>query len=158
VAEAEILCTPKKMYNVRSITNEDIQLLSVRFDIFYTDVFSFSQSHQALVAEPTPSSLSRAWFLDFGATTHVTPNMNCPLSHQPYTESDKVYIGNGSDLYISHTGTSSLVNVGGSLVLNNVLCVPQLTKNWLNISQLTKDNKVIVEFISNSCFVKDQHI
>jgi hypothetical protein len=84
--------------------------------------------------------------------------MNCPLSHQPYTESDKVYIGNGSGLYISHIGTSSLVTVGGSLVLNNVLYVPQLTKNWLNISQLTKDNKVIVEFISNSCFVKDQHI
>jgi Reverse transcriptase (RNA-dependent DNA polymerase)/gag-polypeptide of LTR copia-type/GAG-pre-integrase domain len=129
-----------------------------RFDISYTSTsISSSQSNQALVAEPASPSPSQAWFLDSGATAHVTPDINCLISPQPYTGSDKVFIGNGSGLCISHTGTSSLITSDGSLHLKNVLCVPQLTKNLLSISKLLQDNTVTVEFTSISCFVKDQH-
>jgi GAG-pre-integrase domain len=133
-----------------------------RFDISFTasDVSAqppfASQSHQALVAEPTVSSPSEAWILDSGATTHVTPDINCLTSYQSYPGSDKVFISNGSGLCISHTGTSSIPINGEALVLNNILCVTQLTKNLLSISQLTKDNLVTVEFTPHSCFVKDQ--
>jgi GAG-pre-integrase domain len=133
-----------------------------RFDISFTAPTAstppslLSPPHQALVAEPNVSSPSEAWFLDSSATTHVTPDVNCLTSHQPYPGSDKVFIGNVSGLCISHTGTSSIPIGGGALMLNNVLCVPYLTKNLLSVSQLTKDNPVLVEFTCNSCFVKDQ--
>jgi hypothetical protein len=95
--------------------------------------------------------------LDFGAITHVTPDVNCISAHQPYTSSAKVFICNGSGLYILHTGISSISTSSGSLLLKNVLCVSYLTKNLLSASQLTKNNHVTVEFIFNSYFVKDLH-
>jgi hypothetical protein len=128
-----------------------------RFDISYTGTAASTQPHQALVAEPTSSSPSQKWFLDSDAIAHVTLDVNCLLSPQPYTGSDKVFIDNDSGLCISHTVTSSLVTLDSSLQLKNVLCVPQLTKNLLSISQLLQDNIVTVEFTSIYCFVKDQH-
>lgn len=42
------------------------------------------------------------------------------------------------------------------LNLNEVLCVPNITKNLLSISKLVADNNIIVEFHANHCFVKDK--
>jgi hypothetical protein len=127
-----------------------------RFDISSNSTPS-NQAHQALIVEPTTSSLSQDWFLDSSATTHVTLDVNYLSAHQTYTGSVKVFIDNGSGLYISHIDILSISTSSGSLLLKNVLCVPYLTKNLLSVSQLTKDNHVTVEFISNSCFVKDLH-
>lgn len=43
-----------------------------------------------------------------------------------------------------------------SLNLNNVLCVPKITKNLISISKLRSNNNIIIEFSSNLCFVKDK--
>jgi hypothetical protein len=59
-------------------------------------------------------------------------------------------------LCTSHTGTFSILTPTESLVLKNILCVPQLTKNLLSVSQLIKDNPITIEFTSTSCFVKEQ--
>ncbi|KAJ3701350.1 hypothetical protein LUZ61_005055 [Rhynchospora tenuis] len=136
-----------------------------RFDITYTGPTPTSstqvqqnssvQPHQALLAEPTVSDPVANWFLDSGASTHVTPELNNLSSHQVYTGSDRVYMGNGEGLSITHTGSSFISLPHMQLKLNNVLCVPKLTKNLLSISQLTQDNPISVEFTSNSCFVKD---
>ncbi|KAH9745735.1 retrovirus-related pol polyprotein from transposon RE2 [Citrus sinensis] len=49
-------------------------------------------------------------------------------------------------------------NTKASFTLNmhNILLVPQITKNLISISQLTKDNNVAVEFTDKFCFVKDK--
>jgi hypothetical protein len=135
-----------------------------RFDITFTSPsqpqqttspgFS-SQPQQALIAEPSIFSPSPAWFLDSDATTHVTPDLNNLSSSQPYHESDKVHMGDGTGLLISHTRIGSIPCNGGQLHLGNLLCVPHLTKNFLSISQLLKDNAVTIEFTSSSCLVKD---
>jgi GAG-pre-integrase domain len=68
-------------------------------------------------------------------------------------------MGNGTGLQISHISSTLLsTTVGKSLLLTNVVCVPAITKKLLSISQLTKDNDVLVEFISNSYFIKDKQI
>ena len=43
-----------------------------------------------------------------------------------------------------------------SLILNNILYVPQIAKNLLSIAKLTTDNPVFVEFHHNCCIVKDR--
>ncbi|KAJ3699566.1 hypothetical protein LUZ61_003271 [Rhynchospora tenuis] len=115
-----------------------------------------TQPHQALVAEPSMTSPTASWFMDSGATTHVTPDLNNLSSSQVYTGTDQVHMGNGKGLTISHTGVAYITTSDTQLVLNNVLCVPQLTKNLLSISQLLKDNNITVEFTPNCYFVKDQ--
>ena len=48
------------------------------------------------------------------------------------------------------------LNSTTTLKLNNILLVPQITKNLISISQLIKDNDIVVEFTNKFCFVKDR--
>lgn len=43
-----------------------------------------------------------------------------------------------------------------SIMLKNMLHVPHIRRNLMNIAKLTTDNNVVVEFNSNFCFVKDK--
>jgi GAG-pre-integrase domain len=65
-------------------------------------------------------------------------------------------MGNGSGLSIFNIGSCCIGTTSKPLYLHNLLHVPDITKNLLSISQLTKDNAVIIEFTHSSCFVKDR--
>ncbi|RVX23193.1 Retrovirus-related Pol polyprotein from transposon RE1 [Vitis vinifera] len=45
-----------------------------------------------------------SWYMDTGATHHLTPNLNKLNSHTPFAGSDKVMVGNGCVLTIIHCG------------------------------------------------------
>ncbi|KAJ1699274.1 hypothetical protein LUZ63_007786 [Rhynchospora breviuscula] len=112
--------------------------------------------HQALVAEPAVNiNPTATWFLDSGATTHVTPDINNLSFHQPYKGTDSVHIGNGAGLLITHIGSTTLPTASVPLYLTNVLHVPQITRSLLSVSQLARDNNIIVEFSPGQCFIKD---
>lgn len=66
-------------------------------------------------------------------------------------------LGNGDGLNIVNLGMNSFtVNKGSDrkFVLNNILCVPQIVKNLLSMSQFTKDNSIYLEFHSEYNCVK----
>lgn len=44
-----------------------------------------------------------------------------------------------------------------SIYLNNILHVPAITKNLLNISKLLYNNAILIEFHPTLCFVKDKN-
>jgi gag-polypeptide of LTR copia-type/GAG-pre-integrase domain len=139
-----------------------------RFDIRYTSPISTNSdstftnssqqpSHQALMAQPTcPPDSSSAYYIDSGASTHVTNDLNALSNAYPYYGPEAVHIGNGKGLQIAHKGSALLPTYFQSLQLKNILHVPDMTKNLLSVSQLTSDNNVTVEFVSDSCFVKDK--
>lgn len=72
----------------------------------------------------------------------------------------KLIISSSSGLSISHIGSvvlrmqNSLNSI--KLNLNNILLIPKIAKNLINISQLTKDNNIVVEFSNKFYFVKDK--
>ena len=78
---------------------------------------------------------------------------------EPFAGNSKLIIGNGIGLCITHVGNDVLRMHNSSesitLKLNNMLLVPQISKNLISISQLTKDNNIVIEFTDKSCFVKD---
>lgn len=66
-------------------------------------------------------------------------------------------VGNGQGLEITHIGCTYLYNsLGNQLNLTNVLYVPKITKNLVSLSKLLLENHIIIEFISNYCFIKDK--
>ena len=66
-------------------------------------------------------------------------------------------MGNGHGLEIKYTGcTCFLTSLRTSLNLNNILCVPKITKNLISTSELLLNNNIIIEFSSNLCFIKDK--
>lgn len=73
---------------------------------------------------------------------------------------EKLTIGNGDTLGITHTGKAQIptLNPKQSLILNNMLLVPHITKNLLSIYRLTCDNDVLVEFNGKHCYVKDKKV
>nr|CDH30699.1 putative Ty1-copia-like retrotransposon [Cercis chinensis] len=116
---------------------------------------SSAQDPQALMAAPgllgeTP------WFLDTGATHHVTSDLANLSLHNPFSGDDKVIVGNGKGLYVLHTGHSSIPTSQGALLLKNVLHVPKIAANLVSVQKLCHDNNAYVEFYPSYFAVKDQ--
>lgn len=88
------------------------------------------------------------WYVDSGATAHMTPSTSNLDSAKSYSGIDHVTFGNGKSLPISLVGNSSFSK---DIHLLDVLVVPHLTKNLLSISKLTNDYPVDILF-SDSYF------
>lgn len=98
----------------------------------------------------SPSAVDPSWYFDTGATDHVSPDLHKLSISDEYSGSDKLQVGNGNLLSISHTGSCSLLN----LKLPNVIIVTQLTKHLLSVHKLCRDNNVMMEFWPYFCLVK----
>ncbi|KAJ1700890.1 hypothetical protein LUZ63_000669 [Rhynchospora breviuscula] len=135
-----------------------------RCDMRYTDDIAPSQvastppppPPQAHVAHTNAStSASPEWYLDSGATHHVTSDINNLSNFIPYDGMDKLQIGDGKGMTILHIGSTTLQFGSCDIVLKEVLHVPAFTKNLLSLSKLLSDNSLKVEFHSSFCVVKD---
>ena len=108
----------------------------------------------------TPEDLQNCcWFPDSGATNHVTHDLGILNSGTEYNGNSKIHMGNGTGLEISHIGLSffpSYSSPNKVLLLKNILRVPAIKKNLLNVSQFARDNNVYFEFHPKVCFVKDR--
>lgn len=83
-------------------------------------------------------------YVDTGANAQMTNNPGMLTNLVPYTGSDKVIIGDGNKLTVSHIGEASLKSTHGSVKLRDVLVVPSLQKNLLSASQLTRDESCLL--------------
>ena len=86
------------------------------------------------------------WYLDTGASAHMTPDLSHLDQASNYTSKDRVVVGNDAFLPITHTDTISPILF---LELLDVLVVPRLMKNLLSISKLTFDFPLVVTFTNN---------
>ena len=93
------------------------------------------------------------WFLDTGASAHMTTDPSILDQSKNYMGKDSVIVGNGASLPITHTGTLSPVP---NIHLLDVLVVPHFTKNLLSISKLTSDFPLSVTFTNNLFTVQNR--
>jgi len=91
------------------------------------------------------------FFVDNGATHHITNDLANMAIHHPYTGPDSLFMRNGSGLNISHSRTL-LIN---DLSLSNVLCVLSMKQKIIFVSQVTKQTISAVLFLPHSFYVKD---
>ena len=103
----------------------------------------------------SPSLASPPWLLDSGSSHYITANLNNLNLHAPNDGLDDVVIGDGTGLSITHSGSTYLSIPSRSFTLQNVLCVPNMKRNLISISQFFKTNKTLVEFLPSSFHVKD---
>ncbi|KAK9207149.1 hypothetical protein WN943_017434 [Citrus x changshan-huyou] len=120
---------------------------------------NFAQGNGPRAAFITTSegAADQGWFLDSGATHHLTNTVQNLSDGKIYFGSNLLIVGNGQGLRITHIGTTQLhTSFGTCLQLQNILCVPQITKNLISISKLLTDNDITIEFFSDVCFLKDK--
>jgi hypothetical protein len=74
--------------------------------------------------------------MDFGASAHVTPDLNALTSYIQYDGSELLRVDDGKDLDITYIDNASLSTESSSLLLTNMLHVSSISKPLISISQL----------------------
>ncbi|TXG69253.1 hypothetical protein EZV62_004188 [Acer yangbiense] len=117
-----------------------------------------SNANSPSVFVATPETVDdTTWYADSGATNHVTNDAGNLDLKSDYRGDESLMVGNGKQLDISHVGLKSLPSLTKhSIILKQVLHVPEIRKNLLSVSRLVNDNDVFIEFHANCCFVKDK--
>lgn len=96
-----------------------------------------------------------AWYIDSGATNHVTQNAGILFQYSVYHGTEKLHIRNDLGPPIHNMGSAVVQILSAALIyLHNVLHVPTIIKNLLSVSKLLADNNVLIEFFDNVYFVK----
>ncbi|RVW44402.1 Retrovirus-related Pol polyprotein from transposon RE1 [Vitis vinifera] len=111
----------------------------------------------AMVAFASNKPADESWYLDSGASHHLTQNLGNLTSTSPYTRTDRVTIGNGKHLSISNIGSKQLHSHTHSFQLKKVFHVPFISTNLISVAKFYSDNNALIEFHSNAFFVKDLH-
>ncbi|RVW27268.1 Retrovirus-related Pol polyprotein from transposon TNT 1-94 [Vitis vinifera] len=142
------------------------QICYHRFDISFqggqtTISHSLNNGNQnnipAMVASASNNPADESWYLDSGASHHLTQNLGNLTSTSPYTGTDKVTIGNGKHLSISNIGSKQLHSHTHSFRLKKVFHVPFISANLISVAKFCSENNALIEFHSNAFFVKDLH-
>ncbi|PKU88027.1 Retrovirus-related Pol polyprotein from transposon TNT 1-94 [Dendrobium catenatum] len=111
------------------------------------------QQPRALAADQ--SRASTEWYLDSGASSHLTHNLDNLSISNPYNGSDGVTIGDGRSVSISNSGKGLLPTPSRKLHLSKILHSPEIHYNLISISQLTRDNNIAVTFTPSGFVFKD---
>ncbi|KAL5738814.1 hypothetical protein ACOSP7_031575 [Xanthoceras sorbifolium] len=103
--------------------------------------------------------VDHAWYADSGVSSQVTANLSKFLTYTPYFGGEKLVVGSGDQLDISHIGSVIVCSHSIPIVklkLDGVLHVPRIAKNLLGISRFTVDNNALAEFVNGCCLIKDK--
>jgi hypothetical protein len=109
-------------------------------------------SNAALSAETDDSD---AWFVDSGASVHMTCNKLWHTNFKEIQNGSSIYLGDDHAHQIKGYECIPVTWSNGTIHhIHNVLDVPGIKKNWISMSTIT-DQNLKVKFFKNYCLVKD---
>jgi hypothetical protein len=96
-----------------------------------------------------------AWFVDFGASVHMTYNKNWYVNFKETQNGASIYLGDYRAHQIKAYGDIPVTLPNGIVRhICNVVYVPVIKKNLISVTTIT-DQNLKVEFFKNYCIVKD---
>lgn len=126
----------------------------------FNHAFQPEENHEHAANTVNTSSgtytVDTTWYTDSGATDHLTSDLDRLTLHERYAGKGHVQVANGAGLHITHIGQSKVPGSSKSLVLNNVLRVPNIHKNLISVHKLVSDNDAFIEYHPDSFFIKDR--
>jgi hypothetical protein len=103
-----------------------------------------------------PQANDSSWYLNTGATDHVTGELEKLAIHEKYKGKDQIHGADDGGMKINHIGQAVINTPNHQFTLKNVLHVPKAYKNLVSVYRLTKDNSVFLEIHPAFFLVKDQ--
>ena len=94
----------------------------------YDDSYVPDERHIAAAASYA-YGVDSNWYMDSGATDHITGELDKLTICDKYKGNDQVHTANGAGMKIEHIGHSTVQTPMCNLLLKNVLHVPQAKKN-----------------------------
>jgi histone deacetylase 1/2 len=122
----------------------------------YDSNFQGGSPQKSASTATTNYGVDSNWYMDTGATDHITGELDKLTIRDKYTGNENVHAANGAGMEIEHVGHSTLRSQSRSIHLNNILHVPKTHKNLVSVHRLTHDNNAYVEFHPTHFFVKEQ--
>jgi hypothetical protein len=119
----------------------------------YEEDSSFEPRTTALASS---GAIDNNWYTNFGATDHITGNLDKLTMHDPYCNTDQIHTSNRSGMDNTCVGNSIIPTPTRNLTLNNVLHVPTSYKNLISVHRFTLDNDTFIEFHPYVFFIKDR--
>jgi histone deacetylase 1/2 len=123
-----------------------------RFDASFTGASDPKSASSATTNYGADSN----WYMDTGATNHITGELDKLTIRDKYSGGDQVHTASGAGVMINHIGHGTLHTPSGDIVLRNILHVPQASKNLASVHRIAKDNNAFLEFHPNHFFIKEQ--
>jgi histone deacetylase 1/2 len=114
------------------------------------------QQKSASSAMTSSYGVDTNWYMDSGATDHITGELEKLTFRNKYNGGDQVQAADGAGMEIANVGHSTFHSQTKNFHLKNILHVPQATKNLCSVNRLAKDNHVFLEFHPNHFFIKEQ--
>ena len=112
-----------------------------------------AQHHGTSSSFPAFTQQGEPWIIDSGASDHMTGHRHFFSSYCPCSSPRQVRIANDSSVKVAGIGS---IILSPSLMLLNVLHVPDFSCNLLSISKLTADSNCTVKFTSSTCVFQDR--
>ncbi|KAK9066849.1 hypothetical protein SSX86_014172 [Deinandra increscens subsp. villosa] len=109
---------------------------------------------QAYVGANNNFTPDPTWYLDTGATNHMSHSAGKLSSYVLNSRLNSIVVGNGSQIPIHGTGHTT-INTSFPLHLKDILVSPSLIKNLCSVRRLTTDNNISIEFDRFGFLVKD---
>jgi hypothetical protein len=138
-------------------SNHDLRLFIASDDIdeppnFDSRDLRLFVSNAALSAETDDSD---AWFVDSGASVHMTCNKLWYTNFKETQNGANIYLGDDRAHQIKGYRDIPVTLSNGTVChIHNVVYVPGIKKNLISVSTIT-DQNLKVEFFKNYCIVKD---
>ena len=105
-------------------------------------MISQDQSNEVLAVE----NHSAAWYLNSGASNHVTGNRDLLVDVKPTEHNRVVHTAGGQSLPVKGVGSVVIKLPNGEIkTIGNILYVPGLTKNLFSVGSIT-DKGLTVHF------------
>ncbi|KAJ9529172.1 hypothetical protein QJQ45_007848 [Haematococcus lacustris] len=99
-----------------------------------------------------PNLLKGQWLVDSGCSTHLTPHIELLRDYQPLRAPHHIVCGNGSTMTAAGQGSVVFEGAGGSMVLRNVLHVPDAEGSLLSVGKAARAGGEVV-FTGQGCSI-----
>ena len=110
------------------------------------------QSNNALAIEDH----SVAWYLDSGASNHVTGNRHLLVDIKPVEHNKVFHTAGGQSLFVKGIGFVVMKLPSGEIkTIGNILYVLGLTKNLFYVGSIA-DKGLTIHFSPHACYVVDK--
>jgi hypothetical protein len=98
------------------------------------------------------------WYANYGATDHVTGDLEKLAMKEPYNGNDQIYTASDLGMHIKHIGKFVIPTPYRDLDLHRVLYVPHASKNLASIHHITSDNNIFFELHPGFFLIKDREL
>jgi hypothetical protein len=94
--------------------------------------------------------------MDFGATDHITGELEKLSIRNKYQGGDQIHTASGTCMDISFIGQTTFPTPSRNILLKDILYVPISKIILVSVHRLTSDNSIFVELHPTFFLVKDQ--